>query len=73
MIKRNKKCAKNYNMCSSVDGIGVKYSYKISGGISKIKGGASVIRKMGFPERIINTMHNLLRDPPNQSMRLNTM
>ena len=73
MIKRDKKCAKNYNMCSSVDGIGVKYSYKISGGISKIKGGASVIRKMGFPERIINTMSNLLHPRPNPQMRLNTM
>jgi hypothetical protein len=70
MIKRNKNCAKNYNMCSSVNGLGVEYSYKLSGGISKIKGGVSVIRKMGFPEKIINDMSELLCAP---SMRTNTM
>jgi len=34
----------------------IKYSYKIGRGISKIQGAFSVLRQMGYPEEILNTI-----------------
>ena len=60
MVKRSKLKIRNCNMGSSQKDAGMVYTYRIVPGTSKIKGGASVIREMGFPEKIISTMHRIL-------------
>ena len=61
MVKRSNLNIKNYNMGSSQNaGDSIRYTYRIVPGTSKIKGGASVIRQMGFPNKIISTMQNIL-------------
>lgn len=77
MAKRSKMNLKNYNMESSHRGDVMEYTYKIVSGTSKIKGGASVIREMGFPTKIISNMHRILtsknKHMMNQTMRQNSM
>ena len=36
------------------------YSYKITNGISKIKGGVCVLKQLNYPEEIINTTNKIL-------------
>lgn len=60
MVKRSSLDIKNCNMGSSQKGSDICYTYKIVSGTSKIKGGATVIRQMGFPIKMVSSMHNLL-------------
>jgi DNA mismatch repair ATPase MutS len=38
------------------------YKYKICSGISKIKGGITVLKELGYPEDIINRTKDIVTD-----------
>jgi DNA mismatch repair ATPase MutS len=41
-------------MVAKKTGNAIKYTYKLDKGISKVKGGISVLRDMNYPAEIIN-------------------
>jgi energy-coupling factor transporter ATP-binding protein EcfA2 len=61
-IKRDKSGGStNYHMKSTVTKTGlVEYTYQLAAGISKIKGGTSVMEEIGFPDEIVSMMKSIL-------------
>ena len=50
----------NKSMKTTVVNNDPNYSYKITNGISKIKGGVCVLKQLNYPEEIINTTNKIL-------------
>ena len=49
-------------METSIENNKIKYKYKISNGISDIKGGMDVLRQLKYPQKIINRANIILRE-----------
>jgi len=65
MFKRHNIGVVNYNMKTNVNSIEsgdeeLDYTYKLTPGISKIRGGTSVMCELKYPKEIINHMRELL-------------
>jgi DNA mismatch repair ATPase MutS len=50
----------NFNMHTIMNGDKPKYTYKITRGISQIKGGISVLQQLSYPKQIIEKTKNIL-------------
>ena len=60
LFKKNSKI-NNYNMETHLNNKDVaNYLYKLIPGISKIKGGVTVLKNLGYPQKIINKTKEVL-------------
>ena len=57
----NTKNIENHNMKTTMIGDTPKYSYKLTKGISQIKGGISVLQNLGYPDEIIHKTKEILK------------
>ena len=57
----NEPNIENYNMEMVTHADDIKYTYKIKKGISEIKGGLSVLKKLNYPLEIIENANNILK------------
>ncbi len=59
LFRKNKKI-QNYNMNTDIIDDKAYYSYKIEKGISRTKGGISVLKDLKYPDSILNEARNIL-------------
>jgi len=62
LMKQDKKKTENCNMETIINDDNPIYKYKIKNGISKIKGGVCVLKQLFYPDKIIESTKNILKN-----------
>ena len=60
--RRDNKCSVNYHMEIDNSGDEFKYTYRISRGISEIKGGIKVLKELNYPKSIIELTESIINN-----------
>ena len=60
--RRDNKCSVNYHMEIDNSGDEFKYTYKISRGISEIKGGIKVLKELNYPKSIVELTESIINN-----------
>ena len=59
-IYKNDKNIENFSMKTDIINDNPKYHYKIQEGVSKIKGGITVLKEIKYPKEILKNAKNIL-------------
>jgi len=62
LMLKDKKNTENNNMETIINNDEPTYKYKIKKGISKIKGGVCVLKKLNYPDKIIKSTKEILKN-----------